>query len=109
MIVSTEHNERVFDVHVPGEYEAAWAVKLIEHLCQMEDERHRLRTVLAGIHDNPASGHEPRSAAVEALQQCYHRWPVNLNVLEGQMGRLYCPICQQTETSEAGLSQQPGR
>jgi hypothetical protein len=109
MIVSTNTNPRVFDVPAPGYYEAAWTVNLIEHLCQMEDERQRLRTVLAGIRDNPASGQEPRSAAAEALQQCYHRWLVNLDIPEGQMGRLDCPICGQTETGEAGHKPQPGR
>jgi hypothetical protein len=97
MIVSTKDNPRVFDVSTPGgDYESVWTVNLIEHLCQMDDERHRLRKVLERIRDNPMSGPEVCSAASAALRQCYHAWLVNVEVPEGQMGRLYCPICGQT-------------
>jgi hypothetical protein len=93
MIVSTEHNERVFDVHVPGNYESAWTVNLIEHLCQMEDERGRLRKALERIRDNPTSDADACATAIEALRQCYHTWLVNVDVAEGQRGRVHCPIC----------------
>lgn len=97
MILSTGNNERVFDVHVPTTYEAAWTVNLIEHLCRMEDERHRLRQALERIRDNLPSSPEARALAIDALQQCYHTWLVNLDVPEGQMGRVHCPICGATE------------
>jgi hypothetical protein len=100
MIVSTKSNPRVFDVHVPGTYESAWTVNLIEHLCSMEDERHRLREVLATIRDNPGSGVEAPSTAMGALQQCYHSWLVNLDVPDGQMGRVYCIVCGQKRQAE---------
>ena len=98
MIVSTKNNPIVFDVHVPGDYESAWTANLIEHLCRMEDERHRLRQVLVTIRDNASSGEEARSTAMGALQQCYHRWLVNLEVPEDQIGRLYCGVCGHKET-----------
>src|SRR5262249_5794965 len=90
MIVSTKNNPRVFDVHVPGEYESAWTANLIEHLCAMEEERGRLRAALQAIRDRPQ---EAAQTAVDALRQCYHRWLVNLDVQEKQPGRLYCVIC----------------
>jgi hypothetical protein len=93
MIVSTEDNERVFDVHVPGNYESAWTVNLIEHLCQMDDERRRLRKALERIRGNPTSDAGASATAVEALRQCYHTWLVNVRVPEGQRDRVYCPIC----------------
>ena len=99
MIVSTENNERVFDVHVPGHYESAWTVNLVEHLCQMDDERHRLRKALEQTRDNVTSGAEAAAIAVEALQQCYHSWRVNVEIPEDQKGRIYCPICGATELS----------
>jgi hypothetical protein len=98
MIVSTTSNPRVFDVHVPGDYESSWTVNLIEHLCNMEDERHRLRTAMKGICDNPKSGQEAHSTLAEALARCYHSWLVDIDVPEGRMGRLYCPICGRTAT-----------
>jgi hypothetical protein len=95
IIVSTEGNPRVFDGPVPGEYESRWTVNLIEHLCRMEDERARLRKALEAIRDTPGTGDLARSAAAEALGRCYHSWLVNLDVPEGQVGRVYCPICGQ--------------
>lgn len=96
MIVETKSNPRVFDVHVPGDYESAWTVNLIEHLCKMEDERHRLREALEKIRDDKTSGQAARSTAKETLKECYHNWLVDLDVPEGSTGRLYCPICGQT-------------
>lgn len=90
MFVSTKQNPRVFDVHVPGDYEARWTVHLIEHLCEMEDVRQRLRATLKAIRDNP---HQGRQEATDALRQCYHKWLVNLNVPEKKLGRTYCAIC----------------
>jgi hypothetical protein len=95
MIVSTESNPRVFDIHVPGEYESRWTVNLIEHLCRMEDERGRLRKALEAIRDMPGAGDAARSSAAEALRRCYHNWLVNVSVPDGQLGRLFCPICGQ--------------
>jgi hypothetical protein len=99
MIVSNKNNPRVFDVHLPGDYESAWTVNLIEHLCRMEDERCRLRKALEGIRDDSASEQHARSAAKEALARCYHAWLVDVNIPEGQTGRVYCQICGQTGTS----------
>jgi hypothetical protein len=96
MIVSSRTNPRVFDVPVPDEYHTAWAVNLIEHLCQMEDERGRLREALAAIRDMPGARAEARSAATDALGRCYHRWLVNVEVAERHMGRVLCPICGRT-------------
>jgi len=95
LIVETKSNPRVFDVHVPGDYESSWTVNLIEHLCQMEDERHRFREVLEKIRDDKTANPTTRSRAEEALEQCYHTWLVNLKVAEGQPGRVYCQICKQ--------------
>ena len=97
MIVETKGNPRVFDVHVPGDYESGWTVNLIEHLCKMEDERHRLREALEKIRDNNSSDREARLVAKEALEQCYHSWLINLDIPKGQPGRLYCSICKQTK------------
>jgi hypothetical protein len=72
MIVSTQNNPRVFDVSAPRDYESAWTVNLIEHLCRMDDERHRLREAVKRIRDNPTADPEARFAAAEALGQCYH-------------------------------------
>lgn len=65
--VSTKDDQRVFDVHMPADYESGWTVNLIEHLCRMEDERLRLRSVLESIRDNPK---EARQIALTALEQC---------------------------------------
>jgi hypothetical protein len=51
MIVSTKRNSRVFDVPVPGELDAAWTVKLIEHLCRMDDELRQLREAVERIQE----------------------------------------------------------
>jgi hypothetical protein len=90
MFVSTKGNPRVFDVHVPGDYESGWTVNLIEHLCGMEDERLRLRAALESIRDNPEAA---RQTAISALQQCFHNWLLNLKIPEKQTGRVYCAIC----------------
>ena len=92
MTVSTAANPRVFDVPVPGEYESQWTANLIEHLCGLDDERCRLRTVLQMIRDNPQHASQ---AAAEALQVCHHSWLVNLQVPGSQLGRVYCSICGQ--------------
>ncbi len=68
MIVETKSNPRVFDIHVPGDYESEWTVNLIEHLCRMEDERHRLREALEKIRDDNASDPMARSRAKAALE-----------------------------------------
>ena len=88
-------NPRVFDVHVPGEYESVWTVNLIEHLCRIEDERSRLREAIGHIRDNPNAGQEVRSIAEGSLAQCYHSWLVNSRISEGRMGRYFCPVCGQ--------------
>jgi hypothetical protein len=95
MIVSNKHNPRVFSVHLPRDYESAWTVNLIEHLCKMEDERHRLRKALEGIRDNPKSAQEVHATAQAALEQCYHSWLVNTKLADGEPGKVYCPICGQ--------------
>jgi hypothetical protein len=97
MMLETKNNPRVFDVHVPGDYESGWTVNLIEHLCKMEDERHRLREALKSIRDSDVFDQAVRSIAKEALEQCYHTWLVNMDVPEGQPGRIYCPICGRVE------------
>jgi hypothetical protein len=101
MIVATKSNPRVFDVHAPHDYESAWTVNLIEHLCRMEDERHRFREALERIRDLPTSDQEARSEVRTALAKCYHSWLVNLEVPEGQMGRFFCPICRENSQSPA--------
>jgi hypothetical protein len=100
MIVSTKNNPRVFDVSTPREYESAWTVNLIEHLCRMDDERHRIREAVKRIRDNQTAGPQARFAAAEALEQCYHSWLVNLAVPEGQIGRVYCSVCGRTGLSD---------
>jgi hypothetical protein len=96
MIVSTTHNPRVFDVPIPGEYESRWTANLIEHLCEMDDERRRLRNALEAIRDNPA---DARQTALDTLTQCYHRWLINVQIPEQQMGRVYCAICGSLRSS----------
>jgi hypothetical protein len=98
MIVSTKFNRIAPDVHVSGDYESAWTANLIEHLCRMEDERHRLRAALATIRDDASSSEGARSTAAVALEGCYHTWLVNLEVPEGETGRLYCAVCGQKTT-----------
>jgi hypothetical protein len=94
MILETKTNPRVFDIHVPGEYESHWTVNLIEHLCRMEDERHRLREALERIREDESGDDVVRSIAKDALEQCYHRWLINPKIAAGQPGRVYCPICK---------------
>lgn len=101
MIISTARSPRVFDVPVPRDYDAKWTVKLIEHLCSMDDERHRLRAALERIIHNDCSVQDSRAAATEALSECYHTWLVNLDVPEGQIGRVYCTVCRQKGPSES--------
>ena len=90
MIVSTAHNPRVFDVPIPEAYESRWTANLIEHLCAMEEERRRLRTALETIRDKSA---DARQTAIDTLKQCYHRWLINVQIPEQQMGRMYCVVC----------------
>lgn len=40
---------RLFDVHVPSEYEARWTANLIEHLCATADENAHLRAALEKV------------------------------------------------------------
>ncbi len=87
----------VFDILIPNVYASRRTVNLIEHLCQMEDDRRRLRKALESIRDNPDVRDPAHSAATDALKQCYHAWRVNPDVPEGSMGRVYCPICRQTQ------------
>lgn len=91
--VSTKNTPRVFDVHVPGEYETDWTVNLIEHLCSMDDERFRLRLALAAIRDQPAGLEVDGSRAKAALETCYHSWIVDKEVPEGQLGGKRCVAC----------------
>ena len=93
MVVETKSNPRVFDVPVPAEHESAWTVHLIEHLCKMEDERHRLREVLERIRDDGSLDQAARLIAADALEQCYHTWLVHTDIPMGQPGRVYCRIC----------------
>jgi len=97
MIVETKSNPSVFDVYVPEDYVSRWTVNLIEHLCEMEDERYRLREALERIRDNSSSDHAAVSIAKEALDQCYHTWLVDPDTSKGKPGRVYCPICKQTK------------
>jgi hypothetical protein len=90
MIVLTKRNPRVFDVHVPSDYESGWTANLIEHLCSIDDECYRLRATLEAIRDNPRGA---RQTADAALKQCYHRWLVNVAVPENKLGRVYCAVC----------------
>ena len=92
MIASSRANPRVFDIPLPDEYHAGWTVNLIEHLFRMEDELVRLRVALGAIRDVSGAG-DPTRAAAEALAGCYHRWLINVEVPEGQPGRVFCPIC----------------
>ena len=96
MTVSSRANPRVFDVPAPDDYHAGWTANLIEHLCRMEDERVRLREALALIRESPTE-EVARAAAVAALARCYHRWLLNVEVAEGQFGRVFCPICGRRE------------
>jgi hypothetical protein len=86
---------KVFDIHVPSEYELGWTVNLVEHLCQMEDERQRLRAILAAIRHCPENG---RQLAIDGLKECYHRWLLDEKVPEGTNGRVFCPICGALKT-----------
>ncbi len=96
MGLETSYSARVgVDVHVPGDYESPWTVRLIEHLFKMEDERQRLREALEKIRDDTTAGQAAHSVARESLEQCYHTWLVNTQVPESQPGRFYCPICKQ--------------
>jgi hypothetical protein len=100
MIVSTAHNPRVFSVPAPQELDAKWTVKLIEHLCRMDDERHRLRDALARISGHASDVQEVRTEVTEALRVCYHSWLVDLDVPEGQMGRIFCSVSGEKGHSE---------
>jgi hypothetical protein len=93
LIVSSRANPRVFDVPAPDEYHAGWAANLVEHLCRMEGERARLRNALGTIRDLPAAGDAAHALAAGALAGCYHTWRINVEIPEGQLGRVFCPIC----------------
>ena len=108
LIVSSRANPRVFDVPAPDEYHAAWAANLVEHLCRMEDELVRLRKALSEIRDTSDVGDSAHTTAAKALGCCYHRWLVNMGVSEGRVGRVYCPICGQTEAERYSV-RSPGR
>jgi hypothetical protein len=97
MIVATKDNPRVLDVPAPRNDVARWTVGLIEHLCQIEDERSRLRRALEAIRDDVAAGEAARATAASALAVCYHKWLVNVKIPEGKMGRVYCAICGQID------------
>lgn len=92
MIVSTARNPRVFDVHVPSDYEASWTANLIEHLCAIDDERFRLRDALVTLRDSP----DAQQIVSSSLQECYHNWLVNTAVPERQVGYEYCVVCGST-------------
>jgi hypothetical protein len=57
-IVATKDNPRLPDVEVTGETDtdATWTVRLIEHLCALEDERQQLRRTLEQIRDSSDAG-----------------------------------------------------
>lgn len=57
-IVATKDNPRVPDVEVNDSDEAVatWTVRLIEHLCALEDERRQLRRTLEQIRDASDAG-----------------------------------------------------
>ncbi len=93
IILEVRTNFRVFDVHVPGDDESGWTVNLIEHLCQLEDERHRLRQVLERILAESAPDAAVALVARQALEQCYHQWRINTHLPKGEIGRRYCSIC----------------
>src|SRR5437868_980995 len=66
MIVANKNNPRVWTVPLPADYESVWTVNLIEHLCQMEDERYRLRGALEKVR-GCTSPDEARLLATQAL------------------------------------------
>ena len=99
MEISIKIHPRVFDIHVPSAYESGWTANLIEHLCNMEEERHRLRAVLEQIRDHPAD--DAVQTAANALRQCYHRWLVNIKVPDDQLGRVFCVVCGELRSSAA--------
>ena len=86
LVITTDQNKRVFDVHVPSDYEAAWTLNLIEYVCQLDDERFRLRRALEEVGSQ---------AADAALQDCFHSWLVE------DSSTLKCSVCGRTKSSEA--------
>lgn len=84
-IVATLDNPRVFDFEEPNSNTIGWTIRLIEHLCKMEDERIRLRTSLEKI-KNVTKESLTTEVTLHTLDECYHTWLV---VNDG----LYCPIC----------------
>jgi hypothetical protein len=85
-MVGTEANPRVFDVPFPSDADVSWSIKLIEHLCQMEDERSRFRQGLAQMTD---ANVDSKEVAKSLLNECYHNWLVEK---DGAFN-YYCPIC----------------
>ena len=86
MEIGSKRNPRIFDVHVPGEYEEEWTVNLIEHLCRIDDERFRLRDALKSIDSTESA---------KALSLCYHKWLVNVSNEE-----YFCSVCGQTRPQD---------
>jgi len=102
MIVENKSNPRVFDVHVPNEYESRWTLNLIEHLCRMEDERCRLRAALTQISNSSASATVSTEFAKRALKECYHTWIAK--VQPEHQGKVYvCPICGSEKSSREAV------
>jgi hypothetical protein len=74
LIVEAKGNPRVPDVEVTREADtdeavATWTVRLIEHLCALEDERQRLRRSLERVRDaaDAAAAHALAASALNAV------------------------------------------
>jgi hypothetical protein len=85
-MVGTEANPRVFDVPYPTNTDVSWSVNLIEHLCEMEDERNRLRQ---GLEQIASADNDSQVIAKSLLKTCYHTW---ITKKDGTFN-YYCPIC----------------
>lgn len=91
--VGTAGNPRVFDVPVPEPRLEQWCVKLIGHLCMMEDERFRLRQALERVAKDNPSTISGSGIAQNALSSCYHTWLVRSKLPETESTMYYCVVC----------------
>jgi hypothetical protein len=93
--VGTVSNPRVFDVPVPDPHLEQWCVKLIDHLCMIEDERIRLWNALALVAETNTLSAAGTEIAQTALRSCYHRWLVQSRPPESANTIYCCAICGQ--------------
>ena len=97
--IDTKHYPSINEIHVPNKYELAWTIQLIEHLCNLEDERFHLMQTLNYIAKAPTASENVRYLVNERLSKCYHSYRGILDK-NNKKYTWHCHVCGHSKSSE---------